>query len=190
MADLSHWLTEPEAARILGISTATLYRKVAAGTAPERKMRPRGNGLKPEPVYNPNDVAAMAAPKPHVMPRGAQIPTEPLERTAAPAVVDLTPIAMALERVLLARIPPPMIPPPAPKPYVTAAEVGESLGISEKLVHRLVSKGVWPGFRDGKVWKLKTSDICNLDVLQGLQKLKQATEELRAAVGHRKAAGI
>lgn len=189
MADLANWLTEPEAARRLGISTATLYRRCTAGTGPERKMRPRGHGRKPEPVYNPDDVAEMAAPKGFVLPPGVSPPVAPIERPVAPTAVDLTPFALALERVLLARIPAPPPALPAPKPYITAAEVGEQIGVSEKLVVRLVSKGAWPGFRDGKVWKLKSSDICNLDVIQGLQKLRAATEELRAAVAQRKGAG-
>lgn len=55
------WLTEPEAAKRLGMSTRTLRRKVEDGTAPERRKRMRP-GKPPEAVYNPRDVELMAAP--------------------------------------------------------------------------------------------------------------------------------
>jgi excisionase family DNA binding protein len=195
MPDLSHWLTEPEAVRRLGISWRTLMRRVKDGTAPERRMRPRAKGKKPEPVYDPEQVAQMAAPKPQVLrandPRvaGPGMPERPTLPAVGPIALDLTPIALAFERVLMARLPVPSLPPPAPKPYITAWEAAESLGVSEKLVKRLVSRNVWPGFRDGGAWKLRSSDVATLDVVAGLAELKRLTEEMRHVVEQRKAAG-
>ena len=58
--DLSKWLSKFDAARLLGIGESTLDRRIKRTGCPEVRMRPRGNGLKPEPVCNPEDVARMA----------------------------------------------------------------------------------------------------------------------------------
>ena len=182
--DLKDWPTIPQTAQILGISERGVYRKEEAGKIEIRK-RPRGPGRKPENVCNPDDVDKLAAPKAHVLGSGAEVPLPP---TRPPVMFDLSPIALALERVLLARMPAlPPPPAPEPKPIMTAAEAAERLGVTEKLVIRLVSKGAWPGFRDhDKVWKLRTRDLDNLDVLAGLAKLAQIRADLRALIEQRK----
>jgi hypothetical protein len=178
MADLSRWIPEPEAARVLGVSTKTLIRWAEIGKV-ERQMRPR-QGRKAEPVYNPDDLAKQAAFKPHLLPKEAVLPERRPQPERPPVSLDLTPLALALERVLLARIPPPAIPAPEPKPHVTAAEAGARLGVTEKLVKRLVSKGAWPGFRDcDGQWKLRSSVLDNLDIVSGLSKLKEVTARIR-----------
>jgi len=57
--DLSKWLSKFDAARLLGIGESTLDRRIKRTGCPEVRMRPRGNGLKPEPMCNPDDVARM-----------------------------------------------------------------------------------------------------------------------------------
>jgi len=77
---LETWLTEEEAAARLGISERTLRRKTAAGEGPEKRERQRA-GLRPESVYNPDDVARLAAPAQPVFAPGSAI----APRTPVPA---------------------------------------------------------------------------------------------------------
>ena len=64
-SNLESWLTETEAADMMRISTRTLRRRCVEGDGPERRERQRP-GARPEPVYNPDDVARLSATKPVV----------------------------------------------------------------------------------------------------------------------------
>lgn len=183
--NLGDWLTEPEAAKRLGISWRTLLRRVAKGEGPERQMRPR-KGAKPEPVYNPRDVERMSAQRavvvrPEMLPR----PERPMgqEIAVAPifmAVLDR--LAGALEK---------FAPPPAKpevKAWMTPGEASAYLGLSEGLIRRLIRDGKLPRFREARGYVVAKVHLDNIDSMAGLTGLQQTTAALRETVQARRAA--
>jgi len=161
--DLSNWLTKAEAATHLQISERTLDRRCDAGTGPERRERPRP-GLKPEPVFNPDDVARLAAPKAHVMPP-ADFGIEPATLPAParkhesqiarqPAPNDV--LSLVLDRIagaMEAKMQPPAL-------YLTLPEARAYSGLSLALLRRHVKQGKLPSILDGAT-KVRRVDLDN-----------------------------
>jgi len=181
--NLEAWLSEPEAARRLGISERQLRTRAAQGKRPERRYRPRPGG-KAQPVYNPRDVEDLEATRPVVVP--ADVPAR-LADLAAPNVQPvpawnvnaLTPflerITQALERRLQ---------PPAPVlPWVTMPEAARIIGLSENLLRALVRTGRLGCLRDKQGWKVRRLDLEHLEA----SKLQRTTADLRQTVNARRA---
>lgn len=167
MTDLSTWYPKPEAARRMGISERTLDRRCESGSGPERRERPRP-GLKPEPVYNPDDVERLATPKAHVMPADVAIPVD--ERSpvpvARPSSPDLLPalldrVGSAVESWLAETRPP--VPPAL---YLTLPQASAYTGLTVALLRRLVKAGKLAAIRDRAV-KVRRADLENL-VIDGM----------------------
>ena len=155
MIDLSTWLTKPDAAARLGISERTLDRLCEKGEGPERRDRPRV-GLKPEPVYNPDDVDRLAAPKAHVMPaQTAAVATRPSAPSADVLSLVLDRIAGAVEGRLSQAL-------PSPEPlYLTLPQASAYTGLSMAFLRRLISTEKLPALRDRAI-KLRRDHLDDL----------------------------
>ncbi len=154
---LSSWLTEPEAAERLRISERTLRRRCERGEGPERRERQR-DGVRPEPVYNPDDVARLAAAPPVVMAD---------ESALAPRVPDiwpdprkLPPVLEELAVVLRQRLQEP--PPKSPARYHTLKAASARTGLSVAFLRRLIADGRLKALRD-RALKVLEADLDNLD---------------------------
>lgn len=180
--DLKDWLTEPEAARRLGVSTRTLRTWASQGKRPERKYRKR-EGNRDEPVYNPGDVEELEASKPvvlakevaPVLPPIAAPPVPSYGFSVAPLVPFFERLTMALERRLA--------PPEPVKPWVTMKEASGICGLSEHLLRSLVRTGKLGCLRDKQGWKVKRTDLEGLEA----SKLRNITAELRQNLANRRA---
>jgi excisionase family DNA binding protein len=150
MIDLSTWLNKTEAAARLGISERTLDRLAAEDKGPERRLRPRP-GKKPEPVFNPDDVAEMA-PKEQTHVVRFAAPSPAAEPTP---VFPVTLAIAALERIADRVVP--RIPPQA-KPFLTVAEAASYSGLSESYLRRMVREGRMPYVRD-RGYKIRRADL-------------------------------
>ena len=196
MSDLSHWLSEPETARRLGISERQLRTRASQGKLPERMYRPRPAG-KAQPVYNPRDVEDLEAAKPMVLPPDGPARTDaPVGRSPARAGTPmaanpflefgriLNPFLERITTALERRLEPPkaLEPPPTPTPWVTMAQAAQITGLSENLLRNLVRTGRLPFFRDKQGWKVAIADLEHLEA----SKLRQVTEEVRTAVAGRR----
>jgi excisionase family DNA binding protein len=180
--NLSDWPSETEAARQLGVSWRTLIRRCEAGEL-ERQMRPRP-GKKPEPVINPRDVERLLAKKPMVM-RSDMVPSPaPGQETAVVPV-----FAAVLDRLagVLEKFAPAARRAPA-SDWMTPAEAGRYVGLSEGLIRRLIRTGKLPFLREKRGFVVARVHLDNLDALAGLAGLQQATIDLRQTVASRRAA--
>ncbi|MEO8373348.1 MAG: hypothetical protein ABI806_29455 [Candidatus Solibacter sp.] len=158
--DLSNWLSKADAAARLQISERTLDRRCDAGTGPERRNRPRV-GLKPEPVFNPEDIERLAATPVHVLPpefgRAPSVPAI-LDREYAIAVRPPDAFSLALERIAGA-----MEAKAAPQAlYLTLPEARVYSGLSLALLRRVVREGKLPSIRDGST-KVRRADLDDFD---------------------------
>lgn len=153
---LETWLTEDEAAARMGISVRTLRRKAAAGDGPEKRDRPR-RGLRPEPVYNPDDVARLAEPPPAVFAPSSQIGLRAPEGLIAhpPQLSAFEQLASLLHSRVLAQGRP-------PARWLTLKQAREATGLSVTLLRRLIASGALRAIRDGAL-KVLESDLANLD---------------------------
>lgn len=175
---LESWLTEAEAAEMLRISERTLRRRCAEGNGPERGERQRP-GARPEPVYNPEDVARLAETKPAVF-----SPDSPLTLRAprfSPA--GMTAIEQLAE-LLQMRLQEPAPPPPRPPArWLTLKQARETTGLSLALLKRLIAAGRLRPLRDGAI-KVLQADLDSLDNLQELDLAGLArTEKAKAVAG-------
>jgi len=158
MTDLSTWLTESEAAERLGMSERTLREHCKEGKGPERRMRKR-EGLKPQPVYNPEDVDRLAASPPAVfssnsaltprvqIPAGLMAPGSPLEQ---------------LVKLLANRLQEP--PPRPPARWLDLRAANARTGLSVALLRRLIAAGRLKAIRDRSI-KVLQADLDNLEDL-------------------------
>lgn len=189
MTDLSNWIPKPEAAARMGISERTLDRRCDAGTGPERRERQRP-GLKPEPVYNPDDVERLAAPTAHLMPMEtamapmgcALAPRSPsdlipiLERmvgavesvlqtsASRDAIAILDRIATAVEKIAEPKMPlrwPPLL---------TVAQAAVYAGVSKKLIREAVRTKVLTAVRDGAL-RIRRADLDSDEIVSELTRL-------------------
>lgn len=157
MTDLSTWLSEPETAARLGISTRTLQRKCAAGEGPERRERQKP-GVRPEPVYNPDDVARLAAFPPAVFSRDSAI----VPRTGGEITVPPGSIIEQLAAALHKRLQEP--PPRPPARWLDLRSASARTGLSVAFLRRLIASGRLKAIRDRSI-KVLQCDLDNLDNL-------------------------
>jgi excisionase family DNA binding protein len=156
--DLSGWITKPDAARSLGISERTLDRRCDAGEGPERRERSR-TGMKPEPVFNPDDVERLAAPRAHVMPaQSAALSPLPIPTSADALSMVLDRIAAAVENRLGEARPEPLA------LYLDLRQASDYTGLSLAFLRRLIADGKLPAVRDRAI-KVARRDLDNLSVL-------------------------
>src|ERR1700752_750867 len=157
---LDNWVTEPEAARRLGISDRQLRTWAAQGKRPERRYRPRP-GKKAEAVYNPRDVEELTAARPVVI--STEVPAVPASTRQTPTSIApwavLTPY---LERLTKA-VEPRLEPPPPVVPWVTMADAAQIAGLSENLLRNLVRAGKLGCLRDRQGWKVRRGDLEHLE---------------------------
>jgi len=156
-SNLESWLTESEAADMMQISTRTLRRRCAEGDGPEKRERQRP-GARPEPVYNPEDVARLDATKPAVFAPSSSLAPRPPEMP--PALNALEQLAALLHSHLLS-------PPRPPARWLTLKQARETTGLSIALLKRLIAAGHLRVLRDGAI-KVLQSDLDSLDNLHTL----------------------
>jgi len=153
---LEAWLTEDDAAERLNISVRTLRRKTAAGEGPEKRER-RRPGVRPEAVYNPDDVARLALTPPTVFAPTSQIGLRApeLQKAAPPQIAVFEQLASLLHTRVLAQ----------PRPtarWMTMKQAAEATGLSVTLIRRLIASGRLRAIRDGAL-KVLEADLANLD---------------------------
>lgn len=163
---LESWLTEAEAAELLRMSTRNLRRLSAEGTGPERQKRERP-GVRPEPVYNPDDVARLAATKPVVFAPSSSLAPRPPE--TLPVLNALEQLASLLHSRMLS-------PPRPPARWLTLKQARETTGLSIALLKRLIAAGHLRVLRDGalKVLQADLDGLDNVEVLSGLARTEKA----------------
>lgn len=167
--DLSAWLSKEAAASQLNMSVRTFERLVAEGKGPERRLRPRAKGLKPEPVFNPDDVEtlrAAAAAKPAVFAATsaiAPISTSALAPTAAPDIPPaLAAVLSLIDRLAQMAQRPRPEPLQAPEPlWMTIDQAAAFTGLSASLLRRLAKSGKLHAIRDRAI-KFRRADLANL----------------------------
>jgi len=170
-SNLESWLTETEAADMMRISTRTLRRRCVEGEGPERRERQRP-GARPEPVYNPEDVARLAATKPVVFSPSSSLAPRPPE--TLPVLNALEQLAALLHSRMLS-------PPRPPARWLTLKQARETTGLSIALLKRLIAAGHLRVLRDGavKVLQADLDVLDNVEVLAGLAR----TEKAKAVAG-------
>jgi excisionase family DNA binding protein len=166
--DLSTWIPKAEAAGRLGISERTLDRRCDAGTGPERRERPRP-GLKPEPVYNPDDVERLAVPKTHVMPNGLPVASGEAIQLASYAAEQICLRQLADVWLMEAKSVPPVPPLLPPALYLTLPQASAYTGLTVTLLRRLIQAGKLTAIRD-RTMKVKRTDLDNITSLSELSK--------------------
>lgn len=188
--ELDHWPDEEETARRFGITSRGLRKWVAAGKAPERRLRPRIGGGKPVACYNPEQIENMLDER---RAKGDQVlapddPRLPREPRGIPAEMGLSPLAAAIQQLSLAvlsRIPAPQLPQAPPKPFGTPETIGAELGLSGGLIRRGIAAGIVPAVRDRRGFIVSRAHLEHPELFQKLAALRG---ELRQAVENRRAA--
>jgi hypothetical protein len=179
---LASWYTEEQAAAKLGISARSFQRLIAEGKsnqysyAPEKRRRPRGNGKKPEPVFNPQDVDQLAQlASTHLVP--VANPANPA--TTGTALAKLAKSSDSKQLQLAKELPPALtfalrlmermreLSTPADKLYLTIPEAAKVSGLSQSFIRRNASR---LGFKDGGTWKIPRTNLANPDRLAKLAK--------------------
>jgi hypothetical protein len=158
MKDLADWLTETEAAEKFGKSTRWLRRLCERGEGPERRERQR-DGVRPEPVYNPDDVSRLSTTRPHVMGPGSAL--TPRNPDTLPDVRTLPPVLEELALVLCERLKEP--PRKIPARWVDLEAASARTGLSVRFLRRLIAARSLKSIRD-KVTKVLERDLDNLDI--------------------------
>lgn len=155
MTDLSTWIPKAEAAARLGKSERTLDRMGDDG--PERRLRPR-EGLKPEVVFNPDDIEKMVAAQ-----RSKAIaPTSPLAPASTQQLAlrkDAPAIALEFQELFARGLEAARR---GPGLWLNLAEASAYSGLSIALLRRLIRAGVLLAIRDRAV-KVRRADLDNLD---------------------------
>jgi hypothetical protein len=150
--DLSKWLSKFDAARLLGIGESTLDRRIKRTGSPEVRMRPRGNGLKPEPMCNPDDVARMMeeSKRAVVMPPETAVqlrqPVYPADR-ALEVMDHIAQIGRAPENPAL---------------WLSLKAASAYSGLSMALLQRLASSGVGVVAVKDNGWKFQRASLDEL----------------------------
>lgn len=152
--ELQGWLTRPEVAARLQCSEKTVDRMAAAGKL-QRRYQPKPH-QKPAPMFHPADVEReeMARMRPHIL----QSTTAQGDNALAVAAQETNQALAVFER---------MIRPPTgvPKLWVTIPEASELSGLSQALLHRLITAGKLQSIRDGSR-KVRRADLEQLNPLE------------------------
>lgn len=180
--NLDGWLTASEACAKMRKSKRSLDRLVEKGVV-RREYRdvPRRS---PEPLYNPDDVAAQAEKMgpPLLQARAVGGPPRPIARALQEAIGEpqetitaalsdprvsrlLDALTAALERLGQPPAPPPPPPPapPAPKPlpaiWLDLDQAAEYSGISKTTLRKMVKHKILPSIKDGRKPKVRRADL-------------------------------
>lgn len=195
---LANWYTEEQAAEKLNISVRSFQRLIAEGKskefayAPEKRKRPRGEGRKPESVFNPEEVDTLAnLSRTRIVPPEFIAAHHASEQEHVSAGDDLPAgLAFALRLMekfaeiigkregprLLAAGADETEPSPAPasvdpgKLYLTIPEAAQVSGLTATLLRRLAPE---IGFRDGGRWKIPRAHLADS---ANIAKLARSTE--------------
>ena len=174
--DLSTWLTKPQAAEAIGVSTKQVERLQQAGKL-EQRSRPQERGPHVA-VYNPDDVARIAqerspTPAPFVLPagtaeavphgNGTRRPGPAVESTALTigesSIVGIDElralVALALRTVLSQTSETSAV---SPTVYVTLREAAAISGLSQAYLHRRIEEKTLPAIRD-RGWRIRRKDL-------------------------------
>jgi hypothetical protein len=149
--DLSKWLSKFDAARLLGIGESTLDRRIKRTGCPEVRMRPRGNGLKPEPMCNPDDVARMMeeSKRAVVMPRETAVQFRPSFSSEVDQVLRV------IDHVAIRA-------PENPALWLSLKAASAYTGLSMALLQRLASSGVGVLAVKDNGWKFQRASLDEL----------------------------
>jgi excisionase family DNA binding protein len=122
--------------------------------------------MKPEPVYNPQDVEALSAPKVEVQAR------QPVRISEQPGV--LTPLADALKRLVNAILE--RLQPAVPLPlWLTIPQASAHTGLSRGFLVRLIRTGRLPALRYG-CYRVRKADLDNIGQLAQVVEIQPVIE--------------
>jgi hypothetical protein len=161
MADISDWLTYPQAAKLTGIAKRTLERRVAEGRLIVASRR--GGGRKPMTVLDPHGLQQLVAEESKAL---------QLIRSEPQQIAPITPPSPLQDH---ASIPPVVQPasnaPPPPQEivlrrasrsrYVTLPEARDYIGLPVAYLERMIKSGALPAIKAGK-WFVRTADLDRL----------------------------
>jgi excisionase family DNA binding protein len=158
--DYGTWCTKQQAAELIGVTTKSIERFVAAGTLEQASWQ-RPTGGPRLTVFHPDQVAQIAqrrrqAPIPHVMPAASQTNGNGnghglIVGRASPAAGDVRTVLQAIQRIAAA--------PPEPSTlFVTVAEAAAITGLSQAYVRRAIEAGTLPAIRD-RGWRIYRQDL-------------------------------
>jgi len=159
----------------LGISERSVDRLAESGHL-QFRMRPRG-GIRPERVYNPDQVVARLPPSPSSLVRQsaalAQLVGSSIRSAASVAESSEPQTITAVVQGLLAALKPEPIPaPPAPQPLWIGLDAASTVtGLSVTCLRKMIKAGRLNCIRDRAV-KVRRSD---LDKLEGLAELAEGS---------------
>ena len=154
---LDNWLTKSAAAAELQVSEKTIER-LAAKNEIERRTR-RRTGARPQPVYNPSDVAKIKESQnaeTFVVPKS--------EKTAAKPSKALVPVRPDLGAFLQALSPSEHVP-LTDKLFLNLKEAARYSGLPRSLIRRLIHAQKLNAIKAGG-WRIKRTDLEQLDLGQ------------------------
>jgi len=158
VADLADWLTKPEAAQAVGVSTKAIERFAQLGKL-QQQMRPQATGHA-RVVYCPEDIARLAQARqrpaqPFVMPTDAAlVPQRP--RPTLRRIRDTS--EMSQPRLSSMS---PMSPMPLPWAVFTVKAAAAISGWTKTYLRRAIREGRLPATKDGG-WKIRLKDLAKL----------------------------
>lgn len=187
--DLSHWYTEEQSAERLSISVRSFQRLIADGKtkefgyAPEKRKRTRGDGRKPESVFNPDEVDTLASlARQRIVPPGLVLPgihsngnahndfhrgEDEIPQGLAFALRFMEQLAGLLGKRQAPQLlgtsegethdeTPARVDPD--KLYLTIGEASQVSGLSKVLLKNLAPQ---IGFRDGQQWRIARANLAD-----------------------------
>jgi hypothetical protein len=150
MADISDWLTYPQAAKLTGIAKRTLERRVAEGRLVVASRR--GGGRKPMTVLDPHGLQQLVAEEEKslslIRSEPQQIATNPPQNHASIPPPPPQQIEVVLRRATRSR-------------YVTLDAASEYCGLPRAYLERLIRDQRLPAIKAG-AWFVRTADLDRL----------------------------
>ena len=143
---LNDWLTKTQAAAFLKISEKTIERLAAKGDL--RRATRKRDGIRPLPVYNPDDLEQIRqsqTPRVEIVPQA-----EPPQQQ--PALVPRADLPSLLKNLF------PSDPPLRDKLFLTIKEAARFAGLPQATIRRLIRSAALPAVKAGG-WRIKRSDL-------------------------------
>jgi excisionase family DNA binding protein len=164
----AHWYSTNEACRILKLSWRTLYRMALKPNGPEKGEREVPGRTRPEVIWNNLDIDRLAGKTGKIIVAGS--PLLPTPARPDPTMQAVLGALEGLTRLIETRFPPVF------RPWMTLEEASEYLGLSQKLLTRLMDAGKLRFLVDGNHRRMVARE--HLDNLAKLRTLARFGQEL------------
>jgi hypothetical protein len=151
MADISDWLTYPQAAKLTGIPRRTLERRVAEGRLVVASRR--GGGRKPMSVLDPHGLQNLVAEEEKSLSLMRSEPQQVATIPPPPPVVQITHAAPDMQgrhEIVLRRA--------SRSRFVTLDAASEYCGLPRAYLERLIRDQRLPAIKSG-AWYVATADL-------------------------------